>query len=103
MINKLGKHNIFAHLFLVALLFVVNVIVFHGDGTFSVLLGVTAETTGTLLATGDDYSADADRLFALIPKIVGFIIDFIIYYLIAAVIIGISKLFSRKKENPQIK
>ena len=82
-------HNVFAHLVLGAVLFAVSMLVFDGAGLYSTLLFTTAEVSGTLLGTGDNFGAEADNLERMIPVMAAVIINIIVYYIAAGIIIFI--------------
>lgn len=90
------QHNFFSHALLAAILFVVSVIIFDGSGMYTVLLGTTAEVAGNLMIADDDFGATADRLNSLIPKIVAAIASIVLYYIAAAVLIGLFNLIRKK-------
>lgn len=90
------QHNFFSHALLAVILFVVSVIIFDGSGMYTVLLGTTAEVAGNLMVAQDDFGATADRLNSLIPKIVAAIASIVLYYIAAAVLIGLFNLIRKK-------
>jgi len=90
------RHNFFSHLLLAAVLFVVSVIIFEGSGMYTVLLGTTAEVAGNLMVAEDDFGAAAERLNSLIPRLVALIGSIILYYIAAAVLIGLFNMIRKK-------
>lgn len=89
------QHNFFSHAILAVVLFVVSIIIFDGSGMYTVLLGTTAEVAGNLMIAQDDFGATAERLNSLIPKIVAVIGSIILYYIAAAILIGLFNLIRK--------
>jgi len=90
------QHNFFSHALLAIILFVVSILIFDGSGMYTVLLGTTAEVAGNLLIADDDFGATAERLEGIIPRLVAVIGSIILYYLAAAILIGLFNLIRRK-------
>ena len=91
------KHNVLAHLILAGILFVVNVVIFDGAGTWTALLGTSAQTVAVLLTAPENISAAEEQLRGVIPLIITFVINLVIYYIAAAIIIGLYVLITRDK------
>ena len=90
------QHNFFSHALLAIILFVVSILIFDGSGMYTVLLGTTAEVAGNLLIADDDFGATAERLEGIIPRLVAVIGSIILYYLAAAILIGLFNVIRRK-------
>ncbi len=89
------QHNFFSHAFLAVLLFVLSVLIFDGSGMYTVLVGTTAEVAGNLMVAEDDFGATAERLNSLIPKIVAVIASIVLYYIAAAILIGLFNIIKK--------
>ena len=88
-------HSFLTHTFVAILLFVLSLFVFDGGGIYSILVTTGAEATGNLLTAEDDFSGAADRLEALIPRIVAFIASLVLYYVAAAIVLGVLRLIRK--------
>lgn len=94
---KKKKHNVFAHLLLGAVLFAINVWVFDGLGTWSALLGTSAQVTGTMIVATQDLGAAASHMQTLVPLAITVLANLIIYYVLAGVIIFLFALITRDR------
>ena len=91
------KHNATAHLLLASILFVINIFIFDGAGTWTAILGTSAEVTGTLLVAQEDIGAAANHMETLIPIAATVLVNLIIYYVAAGIIIFLFALATRNK------
>jgi len=94
----MGEHNVVAHSLLAVFLFVLNTIIFGGAGTWSAILGVTVGMAGVYIVGGSgsisQAAAGAEQILGVVMAI---IVNIVIYYLLAAVILFIFNIFFGKK------
>lgn len=91
------SHNHLANGFLAAVLFILNTLIFEGGGTWSAILAASAQATGNLLTAGSgDFAGGADRAYGLLPIVIAIIVNIIIYYALAAIIIFLYNLVFKK-------
>lgn len=90
------SHNVGAHIFLGVLLFIASTVIFDGGGLYSAVLLTTADVSGTLLSTGTDFEQDAARMEQFIPIMAAVIINIVIYYVAAGILIFIFGRFKKK-------
>lgn len=92
------KHSFLPHFLLAIFLFAVNTF-FFGAATWGVILSTTANTAGLMLGAGSgNYDALASQGEALIPIVLTIIINIVLYYSLAAIILFIFNLFSKNKK-----
>lgn len=92
------KHKPSHHIFLALILFAINT-VFFGAATWSTILATTANTAGFMLDAGTgNFDALATQSETLIPIVLTIIINIVLYYGLAAIILFIFGIFSKKKK-----
>ena len=91
------KHNALAHLLLAGILFTINVVIFNGAGTWTALLGTSAQVTGTMLVAQEDIGAAAAHMEQLIPLAATILVNLILYYIAAGIIIALYALITHDR------
>jgi len=91
------SHNVTAHVVLGIILFILSTIVFDGYGLYSSVLLTTAEVSGTLMSSGTNFEQDAARIGGLVPIVVAVIVNIVVYYVAAGIIIFLFSMFGKKQ------
>lgn len=90
------EHNFFLNAIVGAFLFIINS-VFFGAATWSFILETAAQTTGLMLSSGTgEYATLAAQGEALIPIILAIIINIVLYYGLAMIVLFVFSFFSKK-------
>ncbi|MBR9702590.1 hypothetical protein GOV10_01010 [Candidatus Woesearchaeota archaeon] len=92
------KHKSSHHIFLALILFAIGTIFFPA-ATWGNIFATAAHTTGIMMSSGSgNYSGLAAAAEGLIPMVIAIIINIIIYYSLAAIILFIFGIFSKNKK-----
>lgn len=88
-------HNVVAHAVLAIIIFAASTL-FLGGGIYSALFFTTSDIAATLSGATSDPGASAENLEGIIPIIVTVVVNIVLYYLIAGVIIFLFNMVRRK-------